>query len=160
MTNNIDNIDKAIEEDIVQCTLQYNLEKIDFGNCPICYEDIKVLQYNDSETKPQSNMTTTPCGHSFCYECLSKHLERKNKCPICRAKISNKTHLKSVSVYEGCYLINEKVDEHFQGEIDNLIAASYNLNDKSVLIGSIKTCMYDALTHFRRLQLIEDSDED
>jgi hypothetical protein len=90
MTHNIDNIDKAIEEDIVQCTLQHNLEKIDFGNCPICYEDIKVLQYNDSETKPQSNMTTTPCGHSFCYECLSKHLERKINVPFVEQKYQTK----------------------------------------------------------------------
>ena len=160
MIDTIDKIDKAIEDDLIQCSLQQNLEKLDFGNCPICYEDIKVLQYNNSESKPQSNLTTTPCGHSFCYDCLEKHLNKKNKCPICRANISNKTHLKSVSVYDGCYLINEKVEEHFKGEMDNLISASYHLRDNSVLIGSIKTCMYDAFTHFRRLQLIEDSDED
>ena len=77
MINNVDNIDKAIEEDLIQCSIQQNLDKIDFGSCPICYEDINVLQYNNSETKPKSNMTTTPCGHSFCYECLSKHLEGK-----------------------------------------------------------------------------------
>jgi len=159
MINNSDNIDKAIQDDLIQLSVKQNLEKIDFGSCPICYEDITVLQYDNNKTKPRANMTTTPCGHSFCYECLSKHLEKKNKCPICRTQISNKSNLKSVSVYDGCYLINEKVEEHFQNELDNLISASYNLRDSSLLIGSIKTCMYDAFTHFRRLQIVDDNEE-
>lgn len=156
----IDNVDQVIQNDLLQETLESNIKKVDFGNCPICYEDIQVLQFDNDYIKPKKNMTTTPCGHSFCYNCLAKHLEKKNKCPICRTKISNKTNFKQVSVYDGCYLINEKVDQHLTDEIDNLIAASYHLRDNSVLIGSIKTCMYDALTHFRRLQLTEDSDEE
>lgn len=155
----INNIDKAITQDLIQESLQQNLKKIDLGCCPICYENIDVLQYDNDKIKPKSNMTTTPCGHSFCYECLSKHLEKKNTCPICRTKLSNKTLLKSVTVYDGCYLINQKVEEHFQNELDNLISASYNLRDSSLLIGSIKTCMYDAFSHFRRLQIADDNED-
>jgi len=31
------------------------------------------------------NNCTTPCGHSFCFKCLAKSLEKKNTCPCCRA---------------------------------------------------------------------------
>ena len=158
--DDVGNVDQVIQNDLILQSLEMNLKKVELGTCPICYEDIEVLQFNNDTVKPKKNMATTPCGHSFCFECLSKHLERKNKCPICRTKISNKNNFKQVSVYDGCYLINEKVDQHLTNEIDNLIAASYHLRDNSVLIGSIKTCMYDALTHFRRLQISEDSDED
>ena len=31
------------------------------------------------------NNCTTPCGHSFCFQCLAKALEQNNTCPCCRA---------------------------------------------------------------------------
>jgi hypothetical protein len=30
---------------------------------------------------------TTPCGHTFCKECLYQTLQRKRECTICRAEI-------------------------------------------------------------------------
>lgn len=30
---------------------------------------------------------TTPCGHTFCRECLSKNYSYSRTCPLCRAPI-------------------------------------------------------------------------
>jgi len=31
-----------------------------------------------------TNNCVTPCGHSFCFQCLAKALEQNNTCPYCR----------------------------------------------------------------------------
>ena len=137
------------------------LNVLDMGNCPICYEKLQFLKYDEKEEKikPNPNVVTTPCGHSFCFTCLSKHLENKNKCPICRKRLLKRPNLKPISVYEGCYVINQKIDEHLVTEIDRLIASSSALRDSSILLGSIKHCMYEMMQSFRRLQLVESDDE-
>jgi len=42
--------------------------------CPICLDAFK-------------NITSTPCGHCFCYECIKASLDRKKECPSCRKKM-------------------------------------------------------------------------
>jgi len=32
-----------------------------------------------------TNNCVTPCGHTFCFQCLAKALEQNNTCPCCRA---------------------------------------------------------------------------
>jgi hypothetical protein len=44
------------------------------NECCICYEAIG-----------KKNNCTTPCGHSFCFECMMKSLGHNNTCPCCRA---------------------------------------------------------------------------
>jgi len=51
------------------------LANVEFGRCPICYDAIKLITLKDGEINPSPNITTTPCGHSFCYKCLNTHLE-------------------------------------------------------------------------------------
>jgi len=41
--------------------------------CCICYECIGT-----------KNNCITPCGHSFCFSCVTMALTRNNSCPICR----------------------------------------------------------------------------
>jgi len=41
--------------------------------CCICYDELQ-----------KTNVTTTPCGHSFCFRCIIKCLDRNNTCPYCR----------------------------------------------------------------------------
>ena len=43
--------------------------------CCICMDTI-----NSS-----TNNCVTPCGHTFCFQCLAKALEKNNTCPCCRA---------------------------------------------------------------------------
>lgn len=50
--------------------------------CPICLNNIKKT----------INYCVTDCKHSFCLECMIRHMRNKtqksrNKCPICRNKI-------------------------------------------------------------------------
>jgi hypothetical protein len=52
--------------------------------CPICLEKINST----------NNLTTTPCGHSFCFNCIFKNINSKksasyNKCPCCREILDN-----------------------------------------------------------------------
>lgn len=32
---------------------------------------------------------TTPCGHSFCQQCLERALDHNNKCPLCKSSLSD-----------------------------------------------------------------------
>lgn len=160
-----DILSEAIHENLISkkssnLIFKDELANVEFGKCPICYDAIKLVKVENGELKANPNVTTTPCGHSFCYKCLHTHLEKKNKCPMCREKIFNKTNLKPVSVYEGCYVINQKVNQHLSRNINTIISAAHNLQDTNILLGSIKNCMYDALQSFRRLQIDGDSDDE
>ena len=44
--------------------------------CCICYESMG-----------NKNITTTACGHKFCFSCIMKCLDEKNACPCCRAPL-------------------------------------------------------------------------
>lgn len=44
--------------------------------CCICFEEIG-----------KTNNCTTPCGHSFCLQCLMKSLSRNGTCPMCRSTV-------------------------------------------------------------------------
>ena len=43
--------------------------------CCICMDSINL----------STNNCITPCGHTFCFQCLAKALEKNNTCPCCRA---------------------------------------------------------------------------
>lgn len=47
--------------------------------CPICYESA-------IKAEPMS----TKCGHIFCKSCLMTCLTREKKCPVCKAKLSDR----------------------------------------------------------------------
>lgn len=51
----------------------------DEETCPICLGEI-----------PQDNIGITKCGHRFCYACIKITLAKKNMCPYCKTKISEK----------------------------------------------------------------------
>ena len=46
--------------------------------CAICYETIG-----------QTNRCTTPCGHTFCFQCLKKAFVNKKECPLDRIDCKN-----------------------------------------------------------------------
>ena len=48
----------------------------DDDKCPICLEKLK-----------DTNLTITPCGHKFCFTCISEHSCRSYDCPMCRSDI-------------------------------------------------------------------------
>lgn len=51
-------------------------EKIDEElTCPICQDIMK-------------EVFATNCGHSFCYQCITVHMDQRADCPLCRSKLS------------------------------------------------------------------------
>lgn len=45
--------------------------------CPICMDELK-----------KTNISVTKCGHSFCFQCIIQHTKGDNRCPLCRATIT------------------------------------------------------------------------
>ena len=52
------------------------VNKIKINECPICYNILGDV-----------NICTTHCGHTFCMDCMIKHLKKKKDCPICRTNL-------------------------------------------------------------------------
>jgi hypothetical protein len=47
------------------------------NECPICYDVVDITKNN----------ATTPCGHTFCFSCISQALIHNNECPCCRGTL-------------------------------------------------------------------------
>lgn len=56
-------------------------EGFSLGECPICYDDIKMI-----------NMTVSRCGHIFHASCIFACLERRIDCPMCRTQLVNEVY--------------------------------------------------------------------
>ena len=44
--------------------------------CPICLEKLK-----------KTNVSITPCNHTFCTTCLLTSIQENNNCPLCRKEL-------------------------------------------------------------------------
>lgn len=44
--------------------------------CPICFEKIQGI-----------NNCTTPCGHVFCFRCITEAMNNNSRCPCCRQEL-------------------------------------------------------------------------
>lgn len=104
--------------------------------CCICFEVIGNI-----------NNCTTQCGHSFCFECISKSLTKKNTCPICRHKLIEDETI----VNDNDYMHYQDTDEDESEEAkiqesimnieitDRFLREGYNVYD----IMSLHTCKYN-----------------
>ena len=80
---------------IIEAIMLSESEVQEVVECAICQEEKTVLDYN-----------TTNCLHSFCHDCITKHIASKGKerpcCPLCRTPIisltiSNSEHFISIT---------------------------------------------------------------
>jgi len=69
--------------------------------CPICYDEYKI-----------DKMLLTECGHSYCRDCITMHLNagKECNCPLCRTEIKNLISKQYYSmndgdIHNGCELI-------------------------------------------------------
>ncbi|KAK4522128.1 hypothetical protein GAYE_FCTG49G0007 [Galdieria yellowstonensis] len=101
--------------------------------CPICFTTLK-------------DSFITPCQHTFCYECISKHLETKSSCPSCQSYLvmsllkPNYEVDEAVKVYEQrrkrsrSHSYSASTDlQHWISQVDNLSA-----EELAVLIEDLK----------------------
>lgn len=52
----------------------------DIIECSICYE-----------TFCKINVSITPCGHEFCFNCIIKAISYNKECPICRTRLAEES---------------------------------------------------------------------
>ena len=83
------NIDSTSDESWEEINIDSTPEKSDSENletntpeCCVCFESIG-----------KTNVTTTPCGHTFCFSCLMKCMDVKNNCPYCREPLREESDI-------------------------------------------------------------------
>lgn len=47
-------------------------------HCPICFDDEDIINSEERD------ISTLPCGHKFCLNCILLWFDTDNKCPLCR----------------------------------------------------------------------------
>uniref|UniRef100_L7M554 Putative e3 ubiquitin-ligase protein n=1 Tax=Rhipicephalus pulchellus TaxID=72859 RepID=L7M554_RHIPC len=75
--------------------------------CPICFDVIE-----------EAHMT--PCGHTFCYKCITTGLEYSNRCPKCNFVIEKKEQ-----IYPN-FLLNELITKYKQKAADKKLKLEGN----------------------------------
>ncbi|XP_075550255.1 E3 ubiquitin-protein ligase COP1-like isoform X1 [Dermacentor variabilis] len=75
--------------------------------CPICFDVIE-----------EAHMT--PCGHTFCYKCITTGLEYSNRCPKCNFVIEKKEQ-----IYPN-FLLNELITKYKQKAADKRLKSQGN----------------------------------
>ena len=76
-----DNQLDSLSDNILHNNFNQIVKKDNISNeCPICYEIIN------------NGSVTTPCNHTFCYNCYMQFYDKTNKrdCPLCRKNIQSK----------------------------------------------------------------------
>lgn len=76
--------------------------------CPICFD---VILYE--------KVIATPCSHLFCYDCLLKHLNRIECCPICREPCLYIQTIFKLSIHQLIHVREMFALEEEQEEFDN-----------------------------------------
>lgn len=99
-------------------------------NCPIC---LSLL--------PEGQLTTLPCLHNICTECITQFTYYSNKCPICSKEFlayESPTHLQhelskeeldSISQKKKDFFINENFDCLTRKDIENQLKDLKKLSD-------------------------------
>ena len=94
-------------------------KKILTDNCAICLEKFNDIKSDNNEEKnnedkdivienqinvkdsEKKDISTLECGHQFHTDCISKWMERKKECPLCRQKINDKYNKNDVQMIWG-----------------------------------------------------------
>jgi hypothetical protein len=62
-----------------------------------------------------TNNCVTPCGHTFCFQCLAKALEQNNTCPCCRAVLMVEPEEEDESIWSE-YTDEDEDDELYEDD--------------------------------------------
>lgn len=83
----------AAAVDFVSLLRPYNAQARQALDCPICYRLL---------LEP----TTTPCGHTFCRDCLARVLDAISCCPLCRGPLCG-----SINAYAPCSALQNVIEK-------------------------------------------------
>lgn len=80
---------QSLQDEINKLTTTINsikerIENYQTSACPICIDT------------PRTPITTSCCNNVFCFECITRSLEKKNTCPMCRTCIGSQ-HIVAIS---------------------------------------------------------------
>ena len=121
-----DSSDEEYEGPFDEINLDTNDEKLETpkkeetenpAECCVCYEELG-----------KTNVTTTPCGHTFCFSCLMKCMDVKNSCPYCREPLREEEDIIQSSDDEDDYSDDEYDDEDSITSEDELDLMDYTDN--------------------------------
>mmetsp|Transcript_12750 Transcript_12750/g.46640 ORF Transcript_12750/g.46640 Transcript_12750/m.46640 type:complete len:467 (+) Transcript_12750:119-1519(+) len=91
-------IDMA-EKDGASRNKRRHVDRLDDFDCPLCF-------------KLFHEPITTPCGHTFCRECLQRSADHSNRCPMCRCLLLINANTASVSHVLQNVIKKQFPDEH------------------------------------------------
>ena len=89
--------------------------------CPICFNLLKEAHI-------------TRCGHTFCFECISKCFETNSRCPKCNFDLENRQK----DIFPN-FLLNELVAKHRSklDSISKVTSNSSNSSEQEMILGKI-----------------------
>lgn len=80
-------------------------------DCPICMQLL-------------ADPFVTPCGHTFCYDCISRHLETAKNCPCCQGYLT-------IELVHPNFLLNKIVHQARRGDFQE--GSAYELIQRTIL---------------------------
>ena len=88
-----------------------SLEKSDFRQCNICFDDIK-----------PNMLVNTPCGHTFCSDCFFEWMKENYTCPCCRTLVIKReeNQQRVLSVNRAEIAVQEQEIEELTEDVGNL----------------------------------------
>lgn len=138
--------------------------------CPICFDIIE-----------EASMTR--CGHTFCYQCILKSVNRFNRCPKCNKSLKNDEIFPNYLLHDlikrhkirlrlkGCQSPESTANSSFDGLKTVLTSESHKLslvdinemlnilNEKKLLLESESTLVQNCLLHEFLKQLLKQKEE-
>lgn len=123
-----------------------NLERVNLSDIPNLHENADSLLNHFTERSPEcpiclnpiETMTLTKCHHNFCLSCITKAIEAKQKCPMCRTV----TDLSSIKLLEYPQIVDSqstqfvKVDKLYEIVVRG---AASDKNKKFVVFSEFNT---------------------
>ncbi|XP_065916969.1 E3 ubiquitin-protein ligase COP1-like [Dysidea avara] len=115
----------------------FKLQNSDFI-CPICFDILK-------------EPFITPCGHSYCYDCISSSLKQYSRCPLCNEPMTNDDSLiPNVTLSEVIYKYRKQQEAEHLHERETPIQAKQILEQLEAFGASDMRSVFIGLTQLMR----------
>lgn len=103
-----------------------------------CYSMVDLNNHCEHSLQLFSDATGTPCGHTFCNNCINESLKSRQSCPLCNHKVNQRNLVKATSA-ELLAREFETMRQAYEGE--NVIGMSADIQAR---------CIYTLTTDYDR----------